>query len=428
MSVDLVTFGCRLNAYESQVIRREAEAAGLADSALADTIVVNTCAVTAEATRQARQAIRKLARERPGARIVVTGCAAQVEPARFRAMPEVDRVLGNAEKLDPRAWQATRALFAGDSGAPDGDAKVAVNDIMAVRQTASHLLDGFEGRARAFVQVQNGCDHRCTFCIIPFGRGNSRSVPMGEVVDQIRHLVERGYREVVLTGVDLTSYGVGLPATTRLGTLVRQILKHVPELPRLRLSSIDSIEADADLVEALASEPRLMPHLHLSLQAGDDMILKRMKRRHSRADAIAFCAELRRLRPDVVFGADIIAGFPTETEDMFARSLDLVEACGLTHLHVFPFSPRPGTPAARMPALARAIVKERAQRLRQKGEAALRRHLDAEIGARRCVLAESEREARTEQFTKVRLARPAAPGEILQIEIAGHDGRQLLAA
>jgi len=247
-------------------------------------------------------------------------------------------------------------------------------------------------------------------------------------VDQIRHLVERGYREVVLTGVDLTSYGVGLPATTRLGTLVRQILKHVPELPRLRLSSIDSIEADADLVEALASEPRLMPHLHLSLQAGDDMILKRMKRRHSRADAIAFCAELRRLRPDVVFGADIIAGFPTETEDMFARSLDLVEACGLTHLHVFPFSPRPGTPAARMPALARAIVKERAQRLRQKGEAALRRHLDAEIGARRCVLAESEREARTEQFTKVRLARPAAPGEILQIEIAGHDGRQLLAA
>jgi threonylcarbamoyladenosine tRNA methylthiotransferase MtaB len=428
MSVDLVTFGCRLNAYESEVIRREAEAAGLADSGLADTIVVNTCAVTAEATRQARQTIRKLARERPTARIVVTGCAAQVEPARFRAMPEVDRVLGNAEKLDPRAWQATRALFARDAGAPDDDAKVAVNDIMAVRQTASHLLDGFEGRARAFVQVQNGCDHRCTFCIIPFGRGNSRSVPMGEVVDQIRHLVERRYREVVLTGVDLTSYGVGLPGTARLGTLVRQILKHVPELARLRLSSIDSIEADADLVEALASEPRLMPHLHLSLQSGDDMILKRMKRRHSRADAIAFCAELRRLRPDVVFGADIIAGFPTETEDMFARSLDLVDACGLTHLHVFPFSPRPGTPAARMPALARAIVKERAQRLRQKGEVALRRHLDSEVGARRRVLAESEREARTEQFTKVRLARPAAPGEILQIEIAGHDGRQLLAA
>jgi len=427
MSVDLVTFGCRLNAYESEVIRREAEAAGLAEGGLADTIVVNTCAVTAEATRQARQTIRKLARERPTARIVVTGCAAQVEPARFRVMPEVDRVLGNAEKLDPRAWQATRALFGRGAGAPDDDAKVAVNDIMAVRQTASHLLDGFEGRARAFVQVQNGCDHRCTFCIIPFGRGNSRSVPMGEVVGQIRHLVERRYREVVLTGVDLTSYGVGLPGTARLGTLVRQILKHVPELPRLRLSSIDSIEADADLVEALASEPRLMPHLHLSLQAGDDMILKRMKRRHSRADAIAFCAELRRLRPDVVFGADIIAGFPTETEDMFARSLDLVDACGLTHLHVFPFSPRPGTPAARMPALARAIVKERAQRLRQKGEAALRRHLDSEVGARRRVLAESEREARTEQFTKVRLARPATPGEILQIEIAGHDGRQLLA-
>jgi threonylcarbamoyladenosine tRNA methylthiotransferase MtaB len=427
MSVDLVTFGCRLNAYESQVIRREAEAAGLADSELADTIVVNTCAVTAEATRQARQAIRKLARERPTARIVVTGCAAQVEPARFRDMPEVDRVLGNAEKLDPRSWQATRALFGRGRGELAGDAKVAVNDIMAVRETASHLVDGFDGRARAFVQVQNGCDHRCTFCIIPFGRGNSRSVPMGEVVDQVRRLVERGYREVVLTGVDLTSYGAGLPGTPLLGTLVKQILKHVPELSRLRLSSIDQVEADPDLVDALASQPRLMPHLHLSLQAGDDMILKRMKRRHRRADAIAFCAELRRLRPDIVFGADIIAGFPTETEEMFARSLDLVDECGLTHLHVFPFSARPGTPAARMPALAHGLVKERAQRLRQKGEAALRRHLDGEIGARRRVLAESERVGRTEQFTKVRLARPAVPGEILEIEIAGHDGRQLFA-
>jgi threonylcarbamoyladenosine tRNA methylthiotransferase MtaB len=422
MSVELVTFGCHLNTYESEVIRAHAQAAGLAD-----TIVVNTCAVTAEATRQARQAIRKLARERPGARIVVTGCAAQVEPKSFRDMPEVDRVLGNAEKLEANSWAATRALFETASNDIAPDLKVAVNDIMAVRETASHLVDGFDGRARAFVQVQNGCDHRCTFCIIPFGRGNARSVPMGEAVDQVRHLAARRYREVVLTGVDLTSYGAGLPGTQRLGALVKQILKHVPELPRLRLSSIDSIEADGDLLEALANEPRLMPHLHLSLQAGDDLILKRMKRRHLRADAIAFCAQIRRLRPDVVFGGDIIAGFPTESEEMFARSLDLVDECGLTHLHVFPFSARPGTPAARMPAVARGIVKERAQRLRQKGEAALRRHLDGEVGARRRVLAESDDAGRTDQFTKVRLARAAAPGDILDVEITGHDGERLLA-
>jgi threonylcarbamoyladenosine tRNA methylthiotransferase MtaB len=428
MSVDLVTFGCRLNAYESEIIRREAEAAGLAERGLADTIVVNTCAVTAEATRQARQAIRKLARERPTARIVVTGCAAQVEPARFRDMPEVDRVLGNAEKLDPRSWQATRALFARSPGEVAGDAKVAVNDIMAVRETASHLVDGFDGRARAFVQVQNGCDHRCTFCIIPFGRGNSRSVPMGTAVDQIRHLVERGYREVVLTGVDLTGYGGGLPGTPRLGTLVKQILKHVPELARLRLSSIDQVEADRDLVDALASEPRLMPHLHLSLQAGDDLILKRMKRRHLRADAIAFCEGVRRVRPDVVFGGDIIAGFPTETEDMFAGSLDLVDACGLTHLHVFPFSPRPGTPAARMPQIKRDVIKERARRLREKGQAALRHHLGAQVGARRQVLIESGELGRTEHFTRARLASPREPGTILDVTVTGHDGGQLLAA
>jgi threonylcarbamoyladenosine tRNA methylthiotransferase MtaB len=426
MSVDLITFGCRLNAYESEVVRGRAQDAGLAD-----TIVVNTCAVTAEATRQARQAIRKLARERPGARIVVTGCAAQVEPARFRDMPEVDRVLGNTEKLDPKAWRDTRALFAqapsGRSGGAEGDAKVAVNDIMAVRETATHLIDGFDGRARAFVQVQNGCDHRCTFCIIPFGRGNSRSVPMGEAVNQVRRLTGRGYREVVLTGVDLTSYGSGLPGTPRLGTLVKQILKHVPELERLRLSSIDSVEADRDLLDALASDARMMPHLHLSLQAGDDLILKRMKRRHLRADAIAFCAQVRRLRPDIVFGGDIIAGFPTETDDMFARSLDLVDECGLTHLHVFPFSARPGTPAARMPAVAPAIVKERARALRHKGEAVLRRHLDGEIGARRRVLAESRDSGRTEHFTKVRLAGVAAAGAMLDVAIAGHDGAQLLA-
>jgi threonylcarbamoyladenosine tRNA methylthiotransferase MtaB len=424
MSVDLVTFGCRLNAYESEVIRAHAQAAGLAD-----TIVVNTCAVTAEATRQARQAIRKLRRERPGARIVVTGCAAQVEPERFRDMPEVDRVLGNAEKLAANSWRDTQALFGRRAGSvPERDEKAVVNDIMAVTETAVHLIDGFDGRVRAFVQVQNGCDHRCTFCIIPFGRGNSRSVPMGDAVDQVRRLVARGTHEVVLTGVDLTSYGSGLPGTPRLGTLVKQILKHVPELERLRLSSIDSIEADRDLLDALAGEARMMPHLHLSLQAGDDLILKRMKRRHLRADAIAFCDQVRRLRPDVVFGGDIIAGFPTESDAMFARSLDLVDECGLTHLHVFPFSARPGTAAARMPGLAPHVVKERAGRLRQKGETALRRHLDGEIGARRRVLAESPGTGRTEQFTKVRLASPAAPGAILDLTIAAHDGRQLLAA
>jgi threonylcarbamoyladenosine tRNA methylthiotransferase MtaB len=428
MSVDLITFGCRLNAYESEVIRAQAQAAGLADM-VADTIVVNTCAVTGEATRQARQAIRRLRRERPDARIVVTGCAAQVEPESFRDMPEVDRVLGNAEKLDVKSWRDTRALFARRPGSNvERDEKVLVNDIMAVTETALHLIDGFDGRVRAFVQVQNGCDHRCTFCIIPFGRGNSRSVPMGEAVDQARRLVARGYREVVLTGVDLTSYGAGLSGTPRLGTLVKQILKHVPELERLRLSSIDSIEADHDLLDALAGEARLMPHLHLSLQAGDDVILKRMKRRHQRADAIAFCDQVRRLRPDVVFGGDIIVGFPTESEAMFARSLDLVDECGLTYLHVFPFSARPGTPAARMPGVDPAIVKARAQALRQQGEAALRRHLEAEIGAQRRVLTEAGNNGRTEQFTKVRLAGAVAPGLMLDLTIAGHDGRALLAA
>jgi len=420
MSVEVVTFGCRLNTYESEVIRAHAQAAGLAD-----TIVVNTCAVTAEAARQARQAIRSLKRERPSARIVVTGCAAQVEPQSFSAMPEVDRVLGNSEKLDAKSWRETGALLASD--VPAGEARVAVNDIMAVRQTAAHLVDGFDGRARTFVQVQNGCDHRCTFCIIPFGRGNSRSVPMGEVVAQVQRLVARGYREVVLTGVDLTSYGGGLPGAPRLGTLVKQILKHVGELARLRLSSIDAVEADRDLIDALAGEARLMPHLHLSLQSGDDLILKRMKRRHLRRDAVAFCEKLRRLRPDIVLGADLIAGFPTETEAMFAGSLDLVDDCGLTHLHVFPFSPRPGTPAARMPAVAGAIIKERAKRLRQKGEAALRRHLDGEIGAQRRVLAERPTMGRTEQFTKVCLTGSAEPGAIVDVRVTGHDGRQLLA-
>jgi threonylcarbamoyladenosine tRNA methylthiotransferase MtaB len=407
MSTEVVTFGCRLNAAESEVIRRQARAADVHD-----TVVFNTCAVTAEAVRQARQSIRKVRRERPDARIVVTGCAAQTDPQAFAAMPEVDRVLGNEEKLSAATWTVL-----------GGSEKVAVGDIMAASAVMSHRIDGIEGRARAFLQVQNGCDHRCTFCIIPYGRGNSRSVPARDVVEQARRIVENGISEIVLTGVDITSYG-----PPSLGALVKQILREVPELKRLRLSSIDSVEADADLLDALGNEARLMPHLHLSLQAGDDLILKRMKRRHLRADAVAFCAQVRRLRPDVAFGGDIIAGFPTETEDMFVRSLDLVDECGLTQLHVFPFSPRPGTPAARMPQVARELVKARAARLRQKGEAALRAHLDREVGARRRVLTERPALARTEQFTAVRLAAPAMPGVMLDVHVAGHDGRQLLAA
>jgi threonylcarbamoyladenosine tRNA methylthiotransferase MtaB len=418
MSLDVVTFGCRLNTYESEAMRRAAAAAGLDDA-----VIVNTCAVTGEAVRQARQAIRRLRRERPQARIIVTGCAAQTEPATFAAMDEVDRVLGNGEKLAASAWMRTRDALA--DGAADG--KLAVTDIMTIKETAQHLIDGIDGRVRAFVQVQNGCDHRCTFCIIPYGRGPSRSVPMGAVVAQVRRLVENGYREVVLTGVDITSYGGDLPGAPRLGRLVKQILKHMPELERLRLSSIDSVEADDDLLDALAAEARLMPHLHLSLQAGDDLILKRMKRRHARADAVAFCQRVRRLRPDVAFGADIIAGFPTETEAMFARSLDLVDDCGLAHLHVFPFSPRPGTPAARMPQVARPVVKERARRLREKGAAALARRLAGEVGARRQVLVESGGIGRTGQFLPVGLAGSAAPGTMLDVTITGHDGRQLLA-
>jgi threonylcarbamoyladenosine tRNA methylthiotransferase MtaB len=426
MSVDVVTFGCRLNTYESEIIRRAALAAGVSG-----TVVVNTCAVTAEAVRQSQQSIRRISRERPGARIVVTGCAAHIEPKRFAEMPEVAAVLGNEEKLSAEAWRneawrsdgAIRLPFT-----PVDEEKIKVNDITAVTETAAHLVDGFEGRVRAFVGVQNGCDHRCTFCIIPYGRGNSRSVPMGEVMGQVRRLCERGYREIVLTGVDLTSYGSNLPGRPSLGQLVRQILRHVPELARLRLSSIDAVEADRDLLDALANESRLMPHLHLSLQAGDDLILKRMKRRHRRAEAIALCAQLRRLRPDIVLGADMIAGFPTETEEMFARSLDLVDACALTHLHVFPFSARPGTPAARMPQVPGTAVKERASRLREKGRAALERHLATQVGSTRRVLTVSSQGGHTEQFTPVRLASPTATGMILDLAITGHDGRQLLAA
>jgi threonylcarbamoyladenosine tRNA methylthiotransferase MtaB len=423
MSVDVLTFGCRLNAYESEVIRRNAEAAGLAD-----TVIVNTCAVTAEAERQARQAIRRARRERPQTRVIVTGCAAQVNPARYAEMSEVDRVIGNDAKMGHDAWIAAReALRVPDFGVAVAE-KIAVNDIMAVRETAAHLIEGIEGRVRAYVQVQNGCDHRCTFCIIPYGRGNSRSVPMGEVVAQVRHLAENGYREVVLTGVDLTSYGADLPGAPRLGTLVAQILKHVHSLERLRLSSLDCVEIDDDLMDAFATEERLMPHLHLSLQSGDDLVLKRMKRRHSRADAIALCEKVRRLRPDTAFGADLIAGFPTETEDMFRRSLDLVEECGLAYLHVFPYSSRHGTPAARMPQVPRDIVKERARHLRAHGDAALARHLDREIGAVRRVLAESDEGGHTEHFTPVRFAHVVEPGQIVDGKIVGHDGRRLMAA
>ncbi|CAH1657451.1 tRNA (N(6)-L-threonylcarbamoyladenosine(37)-C(2))-methylthiotransferase MtaB [Chelatococcus asaccharovorans] len=420
MAIDVVTFGCRLNTYEAEAMKRHADAAG-AD----DLVIINTCAVTAEASRQARQTIRRLRRERPEARIVVTGCAAQVEPARFAAMAEVDHVIGNAEKMQAGTWTAV----AGTSLAGVVPAeRILVGDIMAVKETAGHLVDGYGGLPRAFVQVQNGCDHRCTFCIIPYGRGNSRSVAMGAVVDQVRSLTENGCGEVVVTGVDITSYGRDLPGTPTLGRLVKQILKHVPELPRLRISSIDSVEADDDLLEALATEPRLMPHLHLSLQSGDDLILKRMKRRHLRDDAIRFCADIRKLRPDVVFGADIIAGFPTETEEMFARSLAIVDECDLTHLHVFPFSPRPGTPAARMPQVDRAVVKDRARRLREKGAEALARHLAGEVGRQVPVLTENAEIGRTEGFTLVRLAAAAVPGRIMNVTIAGHDGHELLAA
>ncbi len=417
MTVEVVNFGCRLNAFESEVIRREADGAGLSD-----TVVINSCAVTSEAVAQARQSIRRLKRERPDARIVVTGCAAQTQSKMFADMAEVDRVVGNDDKMRGQTWRDTRAAF--DSGIA-GD-KIAVTDIMAVKQMAPHLVDGFQrGLPRVFVQVQNGCDHRCTFCIIPYGRGNSRSVPMGAVVEQVRTLVERGHAEIVLTGVDLTGYGADLPGTPKLGALARQILRHVPDLKRLRISSIDSVEADRDLLDLVANDVRLMPHLHLSLQSGDDMILKRMKRRHSRRDAVDFCAQLRRLRPDIALGADIIAGFPTETEEMFGRSQEMVEECGLTFLHVFPYSPRPGTPAARMPQVANGEIRERARRLRATGETALRRRLESDVGTMRDVLIESATVGRTEHFLPVAIVGDV-PGSVRRLKIAGHDGARLV--
>lgn len=405
MSAHIITFGCRLNASESQAMAEHAEAAQLGDA-----VIVNTCAVTGEAVRQARQAIRRARRDRPAARIIVTGCAAQIEPGNFADMAEVDHVIGNAEKMQAATFER---LSTGD--AP----RALVDDIMAVRETAGHMIAGFGGRARAFVQIQNGCDHRCTFCIIPYGRGPSRSVPAGEVVRQIRMLAEQGYAEVVLTGVDLTAYGADLPGGMTLGKLIRKILKLVPELARLRISSIDTIEADGDLVAAMAEEERLMPHLHLSLQAGDDMILKRMKRRHSRAQAVQFCAQMRRLRPDIAFGADIIAGFPTETEAMFANSLALVDDCGLSHLHVFPFSPRPGTPAARMPQLERREIRGRAQRLRERGAQALDAHLRGLTGRELQILMEQPQRGRAPQFAEVMLHQPQEPGALVCARVTG---------
>lgn len=418
--IDVVTFGCRLNTYESEVMRREAESAGLG-ALEGGAVIFNTCAVTGEAVRQAKQAIRKARRDNPEARIIVTGCAAQTEPQNFAAMDEVDLVLGNEEKLKANSYRALP-----DFGVNDTE-KARVNDIFSVRETAGHMVDAIEGRARAFVQVQNGCDHRCTFCIIPYGRGNSRSVPMGAVVEQVKRLAGNGYAEIVLTGVDMTSFGADLPGAPKLGKLVKTILKQVPDVKRLRLSSIDSIEADDDLLDAIATEPRLMPHLHLSLQSGDDMILKRMKRRHLRDQSIRFCEDVRKLRPGIVFGADIIAGFPTETDEMFENSEKIVEECGLTHLHVFPFSPREGTPAARMPQVQRELVKQRAARLRAAGEAAYRRHLSSLSGTRQSILIERDGLGRTEGFTLAALG-AGVPGEIVAADITGHDGARLIAA
>ncbi|WP_412064212.1 tRNA (N(6)-L-threonylcarbamoyladenosine(37)-C(2))-methylthiotransferase MtaB [Rhizobium sp. SYY.PMSO] len=418
--VEVITFGCRLNTYESEVMRAEAEKAGLNNA-----ILVNTCAVTGEAVRQARQAIRRARRDNPHARIIVTGCAAQTEKQTFAEMAEVDAVLGNEEKLKSASYRALP-----DFGV-SAEEKLRVNDIMSVRATAPQMIRHIDGHVRAFIQVQNGCDHRCTFCIIPYGRGNSRSVPMGAVVDQARNLTESGYREIVLTGVDATSYGADLPGTPTLGLLAKTLLKQIPDIRRLRLSSIDSIEADQHLMDLIADEPRFMPHLHLSLQHGDDMILKRMKRRHSRADAMRFIEDVRRLRPETSFGADMIAGFPTETEEMFANAVGLAEEAGIAHLHVFPYSPRPGTPAARMPQLDRALVKERAARLREAGQRLHQAHLDKMVGTRQWLLVENNGLAHTENFTLA-----AAPGlrprDLVQVAITGHNGKhldmQLLAA
>jgi len=421
---EIITFGCRLNLYESEIIARQSAAAGL-DQLEEGAIIFNSCAVTGEAVRQVKQAIRKARRERPKARIIVTGCAAQSRAQDFADMDEVDLILGNEEKLHAHSYRQLPEFGVNQFE------KLRVNDIMTVRENAPHMVDLIEGHARAFVSVQNGCDHRCTFCIIPYGRGPSRSVPMGAVVEQIKRLVGNGYSEVVLTGVDLTSYGADLPGKPCLGRLVKAILRQVPDLARLRLSSIDQIEADTQLIELICHEARLLPHLHLSLQAGDNMILKRMKRRHTREDAIRFCETIRRARPEMVFGADLIAGFPTESETMFENSHALIAQCRLTYLHIFPFSPREGTPAARMPQLPRHLIKQRAAILRAEGERAYQAHLQKMIGTRQCLLVEKGVRWRAENFTPVQLKeteREKLPlGSLVNVTIVGHDTKTLIA-
>ena len=405
----IMTFGCRLNAYESEVMKTHAKNAGLEDA-----VIINTCAVTLEAERQARQAIRRARKENPETKIIVTGCAAQINPKMFSEMPEVDQVIGNDMKLKAETWGLKK------------EERILVNDIMSIRETASHLIEGFEGHSRAFIQVQNGCDHRCTFCIIPYGRGNSRSVTIEEITEQVRKLVAAGFNEIVMTGVDGTSYGKDLEGQPTLGQMIRRVLISVPELPRLRLSSLDPVEIDDDLWQLIAEEPRLMPHLHMSLQAGDDMVLKRMKRRHLRKDAIAMCERARRYRPDMAFGCDIIAGFPTETDEMFENTFNLVEECDLTFLHVFPYSPRPGTPAAKMPQVDMPLRKERAARLRALGETQMVKFLTSHVGHKRHIVIEQDGIGRTEHFAAVKLSQALPIGSLNYINVTGHDGTHLI--
>ena len=412
----LSTLGCRLNAYESEAMRELATSSGLSD-----TVIINTCAVTAEAVRKSKQEVRKLRKENPNAKVIVTGCAAQIDPNSFANMAEVDFVIGNSEKMVKETW--SQFLENNDFETE----KIKVDDIMSVNETAGHLIDGFGSRSRAYVQVQNGCDHRCTFCIIPFGRGNSRSVPAGVIVDQIKRLVDKGFNEVVLTGVDLTSWGADLPNSPKLGDLIMRILKLVPDLSRLRISSIDSIEVDENLMQAIATEKRLMPHLHLSLQHGDDLILKRMKRRHSRNDAIKFCEDARKMRPEITFGADIIAGFPTEKDEHFESSVNLIKDCGLTWLHIFPYSPRGGTPAARMPQVNGNLIKRRAAILRDLGTKQIKSHLSSQLGKDHRILMENGYMGRTEQFTEVKFDKEQIEGSIVLGKITDANEKQLFA-
>ena len=414
-NIKFSTLGCRLNSYETESMRNMAGTVGLNNA-----VVINTCAVTHQAVSKSRQEIRRLKRENPNSTLVVTGCAAQIDPMGFSKMSEVDFVLGNSEKMRPEIWSNLA------SGAPVESERVQVDDIMSISETASHLIDGFGTRSRAYVQIQNGCDHRCTFCTIPFGRGNSRSVPAGVVVEQIKRLVQKGYNEIVLTGVDLTSWGADLPTHPKLGNLITRILRLVPDLNRLRISSIDSIEVDEEFLDAIATERRLMPHFHLSLQHGDDLILKRMKRRHLRKDAILFCEKVRKLRPEVTFGADIIAGFPTESDEHFENSIKLVEECGLTWLHIFPYSKRDGTPAARMPQIDGRTIKSRAELLRSLGKKVRSKHLKEQIGRKHKVLMESSVLGRTEQFAEVLFASPKQEGSIVDATISDASNSQLM--